>query len=483
VFYQYGVLTAYLHAGWAKLFGNSILAYWHLAQLLTCIGVIQGWALLRRSGLAWQAAALGAIVIFPYFLVPGGMAGGLLASVYIELERICLLAIALAWKPPTGRTFRGALCLGLWLGTMQWIKFGGAFVAGASLIAVDLVVLGLARAPKQEWLRWARMSLVTLLGFFALEGALIALACLFLPGPLGAEVLWPSWMVENYRAYRDRTVSLFHWFNLNYFLGTQLPIVAACLANAWLAARIFLGRKDLLREEHWSLRLAGPALFSAIFFCVALLIYLPHMWVASPYVWLILLPPLMFLRQMHLLMRVAFCAACFPSFLLSIKNVVHPPRVDSLQPMQLAGDRLWLSRETADRVTRLRGMLETLEREDAMETPARPAILGYPMGSGLHHFLGYPAAMRHAWFMPGFVRPREEAELIQSLDRTFAVVVFFAEPSPEPPSPDPSTWEPFSIPVFTEQTCKLFANRLLPPRQVDSHCWIFPVARPGPPFG
>lgn len=409
------------------------------------------------------------------------MAGGLLASVYVELERICLLAIAVAWKPPAGRTFRVALCLGLWLGTMQWIKFGGAFVAGASLIAVDLLVLGLTRAPKQEWPRWVRMSLVTLGGFLAVEGILIALAFALLPGPLAGEVLWPSWMVENYRAYHERTVSLLHWFNLNYFLGTQLPIVAACLANAWLAARIFLARKDVAREQAWSLRLAGPALFLAIFFCLALLIYLPHMWVASPYVWLILLPPLLFIREMNILMRVAFCAACFPAFLLAAKNVVYPPQVDSLQEVQLAADRLWLSRETADRIARLQSMLEILAREDANLGPARAAILGYPIGSGLHHFLGFPAATRHAWFMPGFVRPREEAELIRSLDRTFAVVVFFTEPSLEAPSPDPSTWEPFSIPVFTKQTCQLFANRLLPPRQVDSHCWIFPVARPGRP--
>ena len=481
VFYQYGALTAYLHAGWAKLFGNSILAYWHLAQFLTCISVIQVWALLRRSGSPWQAAALGVVVIFPYFLVPGGMAGGLLASVYVELERICLLAIAVAWKPASGRTFRVALCIGLWLGAMQWIKFGGAFVAGASLIAVDLLVLGLTRAPKQAWLRWVRICLVTLAGFLAVEGILIALAFALLPGPLAGEVLWPSWMVENYRAYHDRTVSLFHWFNLNYFLGTQLPIVAACLANTWMAVRIFLNRKDVPREQAWSLRLAGPALFLAIFFCLALLIYLPHMWVATPYVWLILLPPLLFLREMNVLMRVAFCAACFPAFLLSAKNVVYPPHVDSFQEVQLAADRLWLSREAAERIARLRSMLEILAREDASEGPARPAILGYPFGSGLHHFLGFPAATRHAWFMPGFVRPREEAELIRSLDRTFAVVVLFTEPLLGAPSPDPSSWEPFATPVFTKETCQLFANRLLPPRQVDSHCWLFPVTRPGEP--
>lgn len=481
VFYQYGALSAYLHAGWAKLFGNSILAYWHLAQFLTCISVIQVWALLRRSGSPWQTAAVGVLVIFPYFLVPGGIAGGLLASVCVELERICLLAIAVAWKPPASRSFRAALCLGLALGAMQWIKFGGAFVAGASLMAVDLLALGLPNSAKQVWLRWARISLVTLVGFLAVEGTLIALAFALLPGSLATEVLWPSWMVENYRAYQGQTVSLFHWFNLNYFLGTQLPIVAACLANIWLAARVFRGRKDVSREQAWSLGLAGPALFLVSFFGLALLIYLPHMWVAAPYVWLILLPPLLFLREMNIFMKLAFCAACFPAFLLSLKNVVDPPHVDSFQEVQLAGDRLWLSRETAERIARLRSTLEILAREDASSGAARPAILGYPLGSGLHHFLGYPTATRHAWFMPGFVRPREEAELLGSLDRTFAVVVFFTKPLLEAPSHDPSSWEPFAIPVFTKGTCQLFANRLLPPRQVDSHCWIFPVARSGPP--
>src|SRR6478736_1762112 len=32
VFFQYGALTAYVHAGWAALFGDTIFSFWHLAQ-------------------------------------------------------------------------------------------------------------------------------------------------------------------------------------------------------------------------------------------------------------------------------------------------------------------------------------------------------------------------------------------------------------------------------------------------------------------
>jgi len=77
--------------------------------------------------------------------------------------------------------------------------------------------------------------------------------------------------------------------------------------------------------------------------------------------------------------------------------------------------------------------------------------------------------------MSGFVRPREEQTIVESLDRTLAVVVFFPEPQTAPPSPDPSTWEFFSIPLFTRTTCLAIAGHLQSPIEVDSRCWVFPV--------
>jgi hypothetical protein len=476
VFYQYGVLTAYLHAGWAALFGNTILSYWRLAQLLTCVGVIQMWAFLRRSHPTWQALAFGIIVLFPYFLVPGGSAGGLNASVYIGLERICLLSIALAWRPPASRTFASAMLMGVLLGAMQWIKFGGAFVAGTSLLALDVLALSFASGETKRWLRWVKISYVTLLGFLVVEGTLTALVYFSLPAQLASEVLLPSWMVQNYDAYRHKSVPLLHWFSLNYFLGMQMPVVAATLAGMAFTGRLLVIRRVVTRGEQSSfLHLAGPPLFFVIFFPFALMVYLPHMWVAVPYVWMILLPAAFFLRQAPLLFRGVFLAACFPAFLLSVKGLVYPPKANQLREVHLAKDTLWLLPETEDRLTKLQRVLELLQEERGDATLGPPAILGFPMGSGFHHFLGYPAATRHAWFMSGFVRPREEGTLLKSLDRTLAVVVFFPDPQSEPPSPDPITWEFFSIPLFTRSTCLAFASRLERPIEVDSRCWVFPV--------
>jgi hypothetical protein len=477
VFYQYGVLTAYVHAGWAALFGNTIFSYWHLAQLLTCVGVIQLWILLRRSQSAWQALAFGTIVLFPYFLVPGGSAGGVGASVYVGLERICLLSIALAWRPPTSRSLASALSLGVLLGLMQSIKFGGAFIAGISLLAIDALVLSYASVEKKRWLRWLQLSFVTLIGFLVIEGSLIVLAYLSLPAQLASEVLWPSWMVQNYEAYRHKSVPLWHWFNLNYFLGTQLPVFAAALAAPVFIARLLFMRKVTgPGEQSWLLRLAGPPLFFVIFFLFALILYLPHMWVAMPYVWLILLPAAFFLHNVPLFVRSIFLVSCFPAFFLSVKGVVYPRSAEQLQEVHLVKDTLWLSPEAADRLTKLQHVLELLDQRPGGFTSGPPAILGFPMGSGLHHFLGYPAATRHVWFMSGFVRPHEEDILVKSLDRTLAVIVFFADqPHSDPPSPDPSTWEFFSIPLFTRSTCLAFASRLQHPIKVDSQCWVFPV--------
>lgn len=473
VFYQYGVLTAYVHTGWAALFGNTILSYWRLAQLLTCIGVLQLWVLLRRSQPVWQALAFGVVVLFPYFLIPGGSVERV--GPYAGLERICLLSIALVWRAPAARPFASALLLGALLGVMQWIKFGGAFVAGASLLAVDVLVLSYAAGETTRWLRWLKVSLVTLSGFLLVEGSLIGFLYLLLPSPLAAEVLWPSWMVQNYEAYRYKTVSLVHWFNVNYFLGVQLPLVAAALAGMIFGGRLLFRWRVVTTEEQSAvIRSAGPPLFFFLFFFVALLIYLPHMWVAMTYVWIILLPAGFFLHKTPRWCLGVFLVLCFPAFLLPVKGLVHP-RMDELREVHLAKDTLWLSPETEERVTRLQRALARLAQERGWAAFERPAILGFPMGSGFHHFLGYPPATRHAWFMSGFVRPREEETLVKSLDRTFAVVVFFPQPQTAPPSPDPNTWEFFSIPLFTRSTCEAIASRLQSPIAVDSRCWVFPV--------
>ena len=475
VFYQYGVLTAYVHAGWAALFGNTILSYWHLAQLLTCIGVIQLWLLLRRSQPPWLAFAFVVVVLLPYFLVPGGSIVGVGASVYLGLERVCLLSIALVWRSPASRNLNTALLLGGLLGLMQWIKFGGAFVAGASLLVADLLALSYESGDRTRWLRWLRLSFVTLLGFLVVEGSLIGLLYVLLPSQLASEMLWPSWMVQNYEAYRYKSVSLVHWFNFNYFLGVQLPLCAAVVVGLMFGGRLLLKRNTVPAEGQAEfLRAAGPAFFLVIFFPVALLIYLPHMWVAMTYVWMILLPAAFFLRKTPRWCLGLFLVLCTPAFLLSVKGVVNP-KVNELRPVHLAKDTLWLSPATEEQLNKLQRVLAQLEQERGGMALDRPAILGFPMGSGFHHFLGYPAATRHAWFMSGFVQPREEETLVQSLDRTLAIVVYFQEPRTDPPSPDPSTWEFYTTPVFTRATCLAIAGRLQSPIEVDASCWVFPV--------
>ena len=475
VFYQYGALTAYLHAGWAALFGNTIISYWRLAQLLTCIGVVQMWILLRRSHTPWQALAIGIVALFPYFLIPGGSTGGLGGSIYVGIERICILSIALAWKPPLSRTFGSALWIGILLGLMQWIKFGGALVAGAGILVLDVLALFYASAEAKCWVRWLTISLVTLLGFLLLEGTLAALLYLLLPAQLASEVLWPSWMVQNYAAYSHRSLPLLHWFNLNFFLGRQMPLVAAVLAGVAVTGLLLFKRGSAKLDERSSyLLFIGPPLFLVIFFSVALVVYLPHMWVAMFYAWMVLLSAACFLRKVPLSIGL-FLLACAPAFLLSAKDLVFSPKADKLREVHLANDTLWLPPEVENRLIKLQSLLKLLQQQRGGDTLAPSAILGFPFGSGFHHFLGYPAATRHAWFMPGFVRPREEGTLLDSLDRTLAVIVFFPDPQLSPPSADPTTWEDFSIPSFTRTTCLAFVDRLQSPIEVDSRCWVFPV--------
>src|SRR5205814_8636505 len=177
----------------------------------------------------------------------------------------------------------------------------------------------------KRWPRWFGVSLVTLLGFLLVEGSLVALLYLFLPSQLASEVVWPSWMVQNYEAYCYITVSLMHWFNVNYFVGAQLPLVAAVLAGLAFAGRLLFTRRAVTTDGQSAfLHSGGPSLFFAIFFALALLIYLPHMWVATSYVWMILLPAVFFLRKIPRLWFGVFLLFCFPAFLLSVRGLVRP---------------------------------------------------------------------------------------------------------------------------------------------------------------
>jgi hypothetical protein len=361
------------------------------------------------------------------------------------------------------------------LGGMQGVKFGGAFIAGGALLVVDLFILSAAVSGRDQWLRWLPVSLATLLGFLVIEAFWVGLAFTTLPSQLATEVLWPSWMVGSYQAYRHRSVPFIHWFNVNYFIGAQLPLVAATAANLWLGWKGVASRKNSTPTAPTSFfLLAGPPLLFAIFFPLALSIYLPHMWVAAPYAWMFLFPVAFTLRNVSPLLTMAFFAACLPAFLLSLKSVTLPAKSETLREWRAANDTLWLPPDTIDRLAKLKQTLETL-RQEQPTTPRELAILGYPMTSGFQHFLGYGGATRHAWFLPGFVRPREEPELLRSLDRTLAVVVYFTEPQAQPPTADPRSWEHYLIPVFTEATCLAIAERLLPPTEIDPKCWVFPV--------
>ena len=78
----------------------------------------------------------------------------------------------------------------------------------------------------------------------------------------------------------------------------QLPLVAAVLAGLAFAGRLLFKRRAVTTDGQSAfLHSAGPSLFFAIFFALALLIYLPHMWVAMTYVWMILLPAAFFLQS------------------------------------------------------------------------------------------------------------------------------------------------------------------------------------------
>ena len=157
VFSQYGPLPIYLHTAWAACVGNTARGYVALMGCLTLVNVALLYQVLRRSvpgamALGWLAAA-----VLPFLVLPGSFTAGQLYALYPVCERLLLLFVALAWVDPRMRSPRRAVVLGVLLGAMQWVKFGGAFMAGGALLIADLLVLGgalLDPAMRRRWLEW-----------------------------------------------------------------------------------------------------------------------------------------------------------------------------------------------------------------------------------------------------------------------------------------------------------------------------------------
>lgn len=250
-FTQYGPLPVLSYAAFASVWTNSAEAYTFFSSSLDLIAFCLAALLLRRwlsspVALAWASLALA-----------GRLLRGPVPNLCPSFETIFVLAAALTWRSPTSRSHSRSLALGLWLGLMQTVKFGGAFPAGFIILVADWVQLVFEGRPI-VWKRWIT-QLTSIAGGFLLVESLIA-AWLF--GELSAaqarDVLWPAYMLTNYNSYVQADLAFSSWHGANFFGNSQLPVLVSVGAAATLASYLAWPPGRMSSAVLVDLHLAGP---------------------------------------------------------------------------------------------------------------------------------------------------------------------------------------------------------------------------------
>lgn len=479
VFSQYGALPLYALAFSAAWFGNTAAHYLGFTQALSIAGSLLVFELLSRTlGSKLRAAGWTCVVVFPMFLMPGSLvdSGG---SIYPSWERLLFLSIALVWRPPRERRALRGLALGMLIGSFQWMKFGTAAIVLAALVATDLLFL--TREYRFRWAErraWIRHFLPLFGGCLLVELSQALLLFALLPGEKAIDVLWPAYMVGSYKAVADPMNSFWHWYSVGYFAVAQLPFIA-CAALATLAgAGAFLPR--IVRQIAFQTepRVSSASVFFTLSFALAVGSgFLPHRWTIFPWVWLCGVAGASAFFQARRSLQIVVTLALLPAFLASARDRIGVPGQRGLE------GRVALSTPTGETLC---GEPSEVRRVDAIVAAVaalsggsanEQAISVFPLRSGWEHYFGFAHhGGRHAWFVPGFVRPDEETTVLRSIRASRALVLCaYGEPLPPVVTSDPETWGRVCNPRFSAATQRALASMLGDPMRIDEKAVVFPI--------
>lgn len=462
VAFPYGPIPAYLHVAVAALFGNSARTYNAIFLVLSVVNLALVYTLLRRCASRPVAVAVAIVGMTPSLLIPGSLVGAYTSSLYVPLERMLLILLALAWRPPALRTGRDAAWLGLVLGLFPGVRFGVAFFAGAAIVAVDALVV-LRGTRRVTLARWARTLGTTLLVFLLCQAVWTAGALLLLSREVAADFLWPSYMLGSYEGWISAGARTVRWEGWNTFFGQYLtPVLGTAAALGGITHLLHRGR--LHREESAYLALFIPA----VFFALGAAGLFRHVHHYRQYMWALALPAAWVAQRADTRGRAAIVALLLPCFLLNLKSVFVNAPSPALRPVVAANrERLWLAPRFEAGVAAVRRATGALPAADGA------GLLFLPLGAGMHHFYRIPSHVRQTWLLPRFIRPYDEAGLLASLDRTRAVVILTPAET-ERVGKDPCTWAAPASP-FPRALCPALGRRLEAPVRVAPGFWVAAV--------
>ena len=414
---QDGPIPVYLHAAVSRVAGNSIRTdlCWHLAW--TLIAVAMAYRLLRRGAGVALSLGVAVVVCVPLLLAPGGVSGIRGGAEFKPVEKVCLLALLLLWKPCDSRSLGRCARLGAVLGIWQGVKFGGAFVGGASILVLDLLTL--PPANRRQGLQKAIAGWIVLgSSFLAAESIWVIWAFATLPSWLAFETIWPAYIVP---AYGTSLELIPRWESLRQFVTRLwMPLLCALAGLAALTAFVVrsLRRPATIRREDRAA--AAPAL-GLIFFALGAAISFQHVHNLNRFLWVLAFPAAWGLSQIKPSLCLGLGLLALPALALTTKVDLLTRVPSTTVPYRMrTGEALHVNAEEQRE-------LEMLDREFPPTGAGGPgfavALFGWG-GGGFYHFYEPDFPLRNFMMEPIALRPADEAALAAALPRVRAFILF-----------------------------------------------------------
>jgi hypothetical protein len=470
--YQYGILTLYVQAAWAWLFGNSPLTYVLLIQALCLINVVQLWVLLRRWSPPMWVAVGSILFLFPIFIQPNSaLASHISGAVYPGLERFFIFQTLIFWVPLGERTARRSFLLGLCMGSLILVKFGGGFILLAAFGFVDFLHLFREGLPSRRMPRGIVKALIFLgTGFAVPHLVWVILAWRLAPAGELMDVLWPYYIKTAYSYYVTRENKFLYWHNLGFTLGAK-PAALIGAGVLFAAMGRFLHKLPIIDKERGVvIRVPEQLLVPGIFFLLALATYAITYPAGMLLSWSIALLTVYLFSLVKPLYKVLLVLAC----LLPLKHSIqlfHPSPDRSKRLTTIGSRQLWLTATESNRIFTVRVKLAELEAKNPTTTRK---IIGVTVPCGLYDCFSYNPPNRTRWVLAGFVRPYEEASFLQEVSSSLAVVLMPYEPLKQVPTTDPHSWE-HANPRLSIRGQNQLKELLGLPIIIDEGAVIFPV--------
>lgn len=390
VAYPYGPLPALLGGAVAFSFGISALTYVVLQALLNAAFLVLLAHVLAGHVPRHTAAAIVLLGVLPLSMAPSATAGGAASNTYIGLERLVLVVLVASWTPPEERTVATSAVAGLTLGVWQLVKAGGAAMALAAWLVVD--VLAACGGGSAAWRRLARGWATIAVVLLAFEACRWATLFATLPAPIALDAAWPWYTLEHYRsipeAVSGRELGAVE-------LSTHAAVPATALGLTLLGVRTQVA--DVFGRRALGL------LIPAVFFALGFAGYFGHREILWQYAWAAIPGAAFALSRAGRTVKSGTALVAVPALVLLLSTMAGVVRGRATEPMRMPnGDTLWMN--SPARAAAIEAM--ALLRETGNSAgPARTLVL--PSGGGLYFYTGAVLPTRHVWVIERHVRPHE----------------------------------------------------------------------------